>query len=110
MREPVATRRRRPRSCTSAPSAAPAWCSRPAGSRPATAPTGGSGAAAPSASGAATGVHGEGEIDAFDEQLDLGAHELADELQALERSNMATMADTFVAALAADLISADDFA
>jgi hypothetical protein len=56
------------------------------------------------------GVHGESEIDAFDEQLDLGAHELADELRALERSNMADMADAFVAALAADLISADDFA
>jgi hypothetical protein len=56
------------------------------------------------------GVHGETEIDAFDEQLDLGAHELADELRALEHSNMADMTDAFVAALAADLISADDFA
>jgi hypothetical protein len=56
------------------------------------------------------GVHGETEIDAFDEQLDLGAHELADELKALEHSNMAAMADAFVAALAVDLISADDFA
>ncbi len=55
-------------------------------------------------------VHGEGEIDAFDEQLDIGAHALADELRALEHSNMAAMADAFVAALAADLISADDFA
>ncbi len=56
------------------------------------------------------GVHGEDEIDAFDEQLDIGAHELADELRALERSNMAAMADAFVVALAADLIGADDFA
>jgi hypothetical protein len=55
------------------------------------------------------GVHGEVEIDAFDEQLDLGAHELADELKALEHSNMADMADAFVVALAADLIGADDF-
>jgi hypothetical protein len=55
-------------------------------------------------------VHGEDEIDAFDEQLDIGAHELADELQALEHSNMAAMADAFVVALAADLIGADDFA
>jgi len=54
-------------------------------------------------------VHGEREIDAFDEQLDLGAHELADELRALERSNMAAMAEAFAAALAADLITADDF-
>lgn len=56
------------------------------------------------------GVHGETEIDAFDEQLDIGAHTLADELRALEHSNMADMTDAFVAALAADLISADDFA
>jgi hypothetical protein len=56
------------------------------------------------------GIYGEGEIDAFDEQLDLGAHELADELRALEHSNMADMADAFVAGLAADLIGADDFA
>ncbi len=56
------------------------------------------------------GIHGEREIDAFDEQLDLGAHELADELKALEQANMADMADAFVTALAADLIGADDFA
>jgi hypothetical protein len=56
------------------------------------------------------GVHGEREIDDFDEQLDLGAHELADELKALEQANMADMADAFVAALAVDLITADDFA
>jgi len=54
-------------------------------------------------------VHGEREIDAFDEQLDIGTHELADELKALEHANMAELADTFVAALEADLISADDF-
>lgn len=56
------------------------------------------------------GVHDSGEIDAFDEQLDRGAHELAGELRALERANMAAMVVAFVAALAADLISADDFA
>jgi hypothetical protein len=56
------------------------------------------------------GVHGEGEIDAFDEQLDLGAQELADELKALELANMADMAESFVTALGADLIGADDFA
>ncbi|HEX6667452.1 MAG TPA: hypothetical protein VF081_12745 [Solirubrobacterales bacterium] len=55
------------------------------------------------------GVHGESEIDAFDEQLDIGAHALADELRELEHSNMAAMTDVFVAALAADLITADDF-
>ncbi len=56
------------------------------------------------------GVHDELEIDAFDEQLDQGAHELADELRSLEHSNMTAMADAFVAALDADLIGADDFA
>lgn len=55
------------------------------------------------------GVHGEREIDAFDEQLDIGAHELADELKALEHSNMTDMANAFSTALAADLITADDF-
>jgi len=56
------------------------------------------------------GVHGEDEIDAFDEQLDIGAHTLAEELRALEHFNMSAMADAFVAALEADLIAADDFA
>jgi hypothetical protein len=59
---------------------------------------------------ACEGVHGEVEIDAFDEQLDLGAHELADELRALEHANMAEMAEAFAVALARDLIGADDFA
>jgi hypothetical protein len=55
------------------------------------------------------GVHDEDQIDAFDEQLDLGAHELADELRALEHANMAAMTEAFVAGLDADLIGADDF-
>jgi hypothetical protein len=55
-------------------------------------------------------VHDSDEIDAFDEQLDLGSRELADELRALEHANMAAMAEAFVLALEADLISADDFA
>ncbi len=54
-------------------------------------------------------VHGEREIDDFDEQLDLGTHELAEELRALERENMAQMAAAFATALDADLITADDF-
>lgn len=58
----------------------------------------------------AEGVHSEQEIDAFDEQLDIGAHALADELRALEHANMTAMADAFVAGLHADLIGADDFA
>jgi hypothetical protein len=56
------------------------------------------------------GVHSEVEIDAFDEQLDDGAHTLADELRALEHSNMSAMAEAFVFALRSDLIGADDFA
>ena len=77
---------------------------------PATAPTGGSGGAARSASGRGDSVHGETEIDAFDEQLDIGAHELSDELRALEHANMSEMVDAFVTALGNDLIAADDFA
>lgn len=54
-------------------------------------------------------VHGEREIDAYDEQLDIGADELAEELRALERANMADMIEAFVVGLEADLIAADDF-
>lgn len=54
-------------------------------------------------------VYGEAKIDAFDEELDLGTRALSGELKALERENMQWVADTFTAALAADLISADDF-
>jgi len=55
-------------------------------------------------------VHSEAAIDAYDEQLDRGAHELAAELRELERANMIELAATFAAALDADLIGADDFA
>ncbi|HWN73806.1 MAG TPA: hypothetical protein VNN15_08380 [Solirubrobacterales bacterium] len=55
------------------------------------------------------GVHDVVAIDAFDEQLDLGAHELANELRALERANMSEMAAAFVVALRNNLITADDF-
>jgi len=54
-------------------------------------------------------VHDVVAIDAYDEQLDLGAHELADELLALEQANMREMADAFFVALRDDLITADDF-
>ena len=50
-----------------------------------------------------------GEIDAFDEELDDGAEALAAELQELERESMRRIAETFSTALAADLITADDF-
>jgi len=58
---------------------------------------------------ASEGVHDEVAVDAFDEQLDLGAHELADGLRALQHANMSEMADAFVIALWRDLIGADDF-
>jgi hypothetical protein len=54
-------------------------------------------------------VHDVVAIDAYDEQLDLGAHELANELRALELANMGEMADAFIVALRTDLITADDF-
>jgi predicted RNA-binding Zn-ribbon protein involved in translation (DUF1610 family) len=56
------------------------------------------------------GLHSEVEIDAFDAQLDLGSHELADQLRTLEHANMREMADAFITALDGDLIGADDFA
>lgn len=55
-------------------------------------------------------VHSEVEIDAFDEQLDDGAHTLADELRSMESTNMSAMTEVFVIALRDDLIGADDFA
>src|ERR1044072_7435366 len=55
------------------------------------------------------GIHGEQEIDAFDQALGTGAEALADELEALERESMGEIAECFSAALAADLITADDF-
>lgn len=55
-------------------------------------------------------VHGEVEVDAFDEQLDHGARELSNELSSLEHANMSEMVDAFITALGNDLISADDFA
>lgn len=54
-------------------------------------------------------VHDAAEIDAFDEQLELGALELGAELAALEHANMGQMAISFVVALEQDLITADDF-
>jgi hypothetical protein len=54
-------------------------------------------------------VHAEDAIDAFDEELDLGTRALCDVLKALEHENMRFVVDTFAAALAADLITADDF-
>ena len=100
----------RPPRCTSARAAARAWSSRPRWEQAGDRTHWRVWRRCPECEWAGEGVHGEGEIDAFDEQLDLGAHELADELRALEHANMSEMADAFVVALAADLIGADDFA
>jgi hypothetical protein len=54
-------------------------------------------------------VRGEAEIDAFDEELDLGTRALSETLKTLEQENMQYVVETFSAALDADLITADDF-
>ncbi len=54
-------------------------------------------------------VYGEREIDAYDEELDAGTQALGEVLRQLEHENMQNIADAFTAALAADLLTADDF-
>jgi hypothetical protein len=54
-------------------------------------------------------VHRETAVDEYDEQLDFGTRELAEELRALQQSNMEESVDRFVAALRADLILPEDF-
>jgi hypothetical protein len=54
-------------------------------------------------------VHGEREIDAYDEELDAGTQALSAVLKELVRENMQHVADSFAAALEADLLTADDF-
>lgn len=54
-------------------------------------------------------VHGEREIDAYDEELDRGTEALAGTLRGIERENMEHLAAALTAALEADLITADDF-
>ena len=55
------------------------------------------------------GVHGEREIDAYDEELDAGTQALGEALRQLERESMQRVVDAFAAALEADLLTADDF-
>jgi hypothetical protein len=54
-------------------------------------------------------VHGEREIDDYDETLDDGTAVLACRLEELEREGMERVAASFAKALEADLITADDF-
>ena len=54
-------------------------------------------------------VHGESSIDEYDEQLDFGTRELAEELRSLEQTNMQEAADRFIVALQTDLILPEDF-
>jgi transcription elongation factor Elf1 len=55
------------------------------------------------------GVHGEREIDAYDEQLDEGTEVLTGKLEELERESMRHVVEAFAVALDADLITAEDF-
>jgi hypothetical protein len=54
-------------------------------------------------------VHREGTIDDYDEQLDFGTRELAEELRVLQYANMEEAIDRFVGALQADQILPEDF-
>jgi hypothetical protein len=54
-------------------------------------------------------VHGEREIDAYDEELDTGTQAVTEVLRDLEHESMQRLADAFAAALEADLLTADDF-
>ena len=54
-------------------------------------------------------VHREQTIDDYDEQLDFGTRELAEELRALQQSNMEEAIDRVLTALQADLILPEDF-
>ena len=54
-------------------------------------------------------VHREAHIDEYDEQLDFGTRELAEELRALQQTNMEESVERFVGALQADLILPEDF-
>jgi hypothetical protein len=55
------------------------------------------------------GIHGEHEIDAYDEALDDGTEAIATRLEELERESMSRIVEAFSTALAADLLTADDF-
>jgi hypothetical protein len=54
-------------------------------------------------------IHRESTIDDYDEQLDFGTRELAEELRSLQQSNMEEAIDRFVSALQADQILPEDF-
>jgi len=58
----------------------------------------------------ADGIHGEPEIDAYDEVLDDGTEAVTTKLEELERERMQRLTEAFATALADDLIGADDFA
>ena len=54
-------------------------------------------------------VHREATIDDYDEQLDFGTRELAEELRNLQQANMEEAIDRFIGALQADQILPEDF-
>jgi hypothetical protein len=57
----------------------------------------------------AEAVHGEREIDTYDEELDAGTQALNGVLKQLERENMQHVVEAFAIAIQADLLTADDF-
>lgn len=54
-------------------------------------------------------VHGEREIDAYDEELDNGTAALTKVLKELELESMRHVVEAFAVALEADLLTAEDF-
>lgn len=54
-------------------------------------------------------VHGEAEVDAYDETLEAGSEAVRKELKVHQLEVIADIVDPFAKALAADLITADDF-
>ena len=71
--------------------------------------TGTSGAAAPSASGVATGSTAKPRSMPTTKRSTAGPRSSTEDLRTIVRENMEWVTDTFAAALAADLITADDF-
>lgn len=54
-------------------------------------------------------VHGEAEIEAYEDALEIGAEVLRNQLEDRKRESFEAIQAPFSAALAADLITADDF-
>lgn len=55
------------------------------------------------------GIYSHAQVDALEEQLDLGVESIVEDLQRLTSANMADQIDRFAAALEVDLILPEDF-